>query len=231
VLAEVVGPGGLVVGLDRSPDALATARQLLDEQGLGRVDLVRADIATADPAAVAPAGLFDAAHCRYVLMHHPDPAATLRRIVALVRPGGTILVRDLVDDPTCCRCEPPLPALARGYALMFAAIGHLGGAHGVARRYRAVCRSAGIEVVEQRALVSHFDAPTLLFSVVQSVLLAMRSTLEEGRLSTDGEVASLVEELEAAKTAAFDYVQGPLMVDLLARVPAERGDGPAAAAG
>jgi hypothetical protein len=149
----------------------------------------------------------------------------LRRVAALVRPGGAILVRDLFDDPSYCRSEPPLPALARGYALLYAAVGHAGGARDVARRYRALCRDADLEVVEQRGLLSHYDAPAPLFDVLQAALLGMRPVLEAGGLSAAGEVAALADALEAAKAADFAWIHGPLMVDLFARVPAGAGAG------
>ena len=37
---------------------------------------------------------FDLAHCRAVLMHLPDPADTLGRIVAALRPGGVLLAEE-----------------------------------------------------------------------------------------------------------------------------------------
>ena len=46
-----------------------------------------------------PLGPFDAAVSRYVLHHVIDPAAFVARQVALLRPGGVLVVNDHVTDP------------------------------------------------------------------------------------------------------------------------------------
>src|SRR5688572_9387139 len=50
VLAEVVGPAGVVLGLDASAASLAHARGELDGLGLSRVRLVQADLTAVAPA-------------------------------------------------------------------------------------------------------------------------------------------------------------------------------------
>jgi SAM-dependent methyltransferase len=55
VAADLVGPDGSVVGVDRSPDALARARLRAGQRGLAQVQFVEGDIH--DPA---PGGPFDA---------------------------------------------------------------------------------------------------------------------------------------------------------------------------
>ena len=37
---------------------------------------------------------YDVAHCRYMLIHHPDPGTVLRRAYATLRPGGHILLEE-----------------------------------------------------------------------------------------------------------------------------------------
>ena len=69
VAADLVGPDGFVVGVDRSPDALARARLRAEQRGLAQVQFVEGDIH--DPA---PGGPFDAMVERLVLTWVPDPA-------------------------------------------------------------------------------------------------------------------------------------------------------------
>ena len=71
-----------VVGLDQSPEMLAEARRRLPE------DVTLID-GTADRLPFADAS-FDALTFTYLLRYVPDPAATLRELVRVVRPGGTI---------------------------------------------------------------------------------------------------------------------------------------------
>jgi len=55
VAADLVGPGGSVVGLDHSPEALARARYRAGQRGLAQVQFIEGDYY--DPA---PGGPFDA---------------------------------------------------------------------------------------------------------------------------------------------------------------------------
>ena len=100
--AELVGPSGEVVGVDRSPDALAFARSRAKERSLANVTFRENEL-----SAMAFDQLFDAAIGRYVLCFQPDPAALLRKISHLVRPGGIVLFHE--PDRKQMRSYPPVP--------------------------------------------------------------------------------------------------------------------------
>jgi SAM-dependent methyltransferase len=86
VAADLVGPDGSVVGVDRSPEALARARLRAGQRGLAQVRFVEGDIH--DPA---PGGPFDAIVERGALWLVPDPAAVLRRQATVLRAGGLVV--------------------------------------------------------------------------------------------------------------------------------------------
>jgi SAM-dependent methyltransferase len=86
VAASLVGPGGSVVGVDSSPDALARARLRAAQRGLTQVQFIEGEIH--DPA---PGGPFDAIVERLALWLVPDPAGVLRRQATVLRPGGLVV--------------------------------------------------------------------------------------------------------------------------------------------
>ena len=86
VAADLVGPDGSVVGVDRSAKGRARARLRAQQRGLAQVQFVEGDIH--DPA---PGGPFDAIVERGVLMWIPDPAEVLRRQATVLRPGGLVV--------------------------------------------------------------------------------------------------------------------------------------------
>ena len=86
VAADLVGPGGSVVGVDHSPEALARARYRAGQRGLAQVQFIEGDIH--DPA---PGGPFDAIVERVALWQLPDPAEVLRRQATVLRPGGLVV--------------------------------------------------------------------------------------------------------------------------------------------
>jgi ubiquinone/menaquinone biosynthesis C-methylase UbiE len=107
VAAELVGPDGSVVGVDRSPDALARARLRAEQRGLKQVRFVEGEIH--DPA---PGGPFDALVERLVLMWVPDPAAVLRQQATVLRPGGLVVPIE-VGDLSTIGSLPPTPYATR----------------------------------------------------------------------------------------------------------------------
>jgi demethylmenaquinone methyltransferase/2-methoxy-6-polyprenyl-1,4-benzoquinol methylase len=82
VAERLLAAGHRVTGLDQSPDMLEMARRRFGD----RVELVEAS-ATAIPF---PDASFDHLTFTYLLRYVDDPAATLRELARVVRPGGTI---------------------------------------------------------------------------------------------------------------------------------------------
>ena len=74
VAADIVGPGGHVVGIDRDAAGLELARHRADQQGCGRWITFTAS----QLDAFASEEPFDAIVGRFILMYQPDAAATLR---------------------------------------------------------------------------------------------------------------------------------------------------------
>src|SRR6516164_3839030 len=82
LLADAVGPSGLVVAIDREARAIETTRSRAETAGYRNIEAV---MATDDDIPIARA--FDAALGRYVLAHQRDPVAMIRRAAAAVRAG------------------------------------------------------------------------------------------------------------------------------------------------
>lgn len=217
-LAEVVGPGGVVVGLDASAAALQTADALLQERAIGNVQFVQGDIHAISAAALCPPGPFDLAFCRLFLFHQTDPAATLRRIAALVRPGGGIVAHEALDEVSLTGVEPPLPAYDRVWELVIAAMRHRGARTDAARRYEELCAAAGLSLVSQRG---HFvlHKPQRALAMRRAGLFSIRRTLLDGGLCAAQEVEALAGALQDADPTIIRWLSSPLMVELLARVP------------
>jgi SAM-dependent methyltransferase len=102
LLADAVGESGSVVAIDRESRAIAIARERAERAGYRQIEFrVTSDEAVPDTAA------FDAAVGRYVLSHQADPAATVRRAAAAVRPGGVVAFHEVVGYAT----NPTLPPI------------------------------------------------------------------------------------------------------------------------
>lgn len=100
--ARLVGPAGAVVGVDRSPQALAVARSRADAERLRQVEFIQGDLADLEFK-----DTFDALIGRFVLMFLPEPSAFLRRLKRHVRGGGVIAFQEM--DVAAARSVPVMP--------------------------------------------------------------------------------------------------------------------------
>jgi SAM-dependent methyltransferase len=106
IAAELVGPGGEVIGVERSAPALLLARQRSAERSLSNVSFIEGEAAD-----LRFERRFDAVVGRYVLQFQRDPSAMLRRLAELVRPGGLLVFHEI--DWSGLRSCPPVPTFDR----------------------------------------------------------------------------------------------------------------------
>jgi SAM-dependent methyltransferase len=101
--SDLVGPSGAVLGIDRSPEAIAMARRRAQTGGLARLRFEVADI-----DGFAGEERFDAVIGRLVLLYQADPVATLRRAAAHLRPNGILAFQEMCMPMMRCVPESPL---------------------------------------------------------------------------------------------------------------------------
>ena len=113
-IADVVGPGGRVIGVEPDEAARAAAHQLIAEAGVGTVE-VRPGTAT--DTGIPPASV-DVAMLRHVLGHNgPQEQEIVDHLAGLIRPGGSVYLVDV--DATALRmldADPELADLFERYA-------------------------------------------------------------------------------------------------------------------
>jgi SAM-dependent methyltransferase len=90
-LAEAVGPGGCVVGIEPTAERVEEARALVG----GRLDPGRLELRQGDGTALdMPPGSFDWIWCGDVLHHILETGAALSEFRRVVRPGGRIIIKE-----------------------------------------------------------------------------------------------------------------------------------------
>lgn len=85
LVARLVGSSGEVVGIERDSRSIARARARVAEAGLDNVTFTQSDVNQ-----IASDQPFHAVVGRFILEFLPDPAAVLRSLSQLVRPGGIL---------------------------------------------------------------------------------------------------------------------------------------------
>jgi SAM-dependent methyltransferase len=95
-LAEIVGPGGRVLALDRSPRFLQALQAALRARRLEQVSVHELDLEDAD----LPRAEADGAWCRWILAFLKWPRKLLARVAAALRPGAALVVHEYFDYGT-----------------------------------------------------------------------------------------------------------------------------------
>jgi SAM-dependent methyltransferase len=103
LLARIVGPAGLVIGIDQDASSLAAAREAAAEEKLANVRLVQADLREMDLKEPV-----DVLAGRAILMHQDDPGGTLARMTRWVRPGGIVTFQEFAIGRAGSLPEVPL---------------------------------------------------------------------------------------------------------------------------
>ena len=166
VVADMVGPGGSVVGVDRSRGALDRARVRAGQRGLGRVRFVEGDLH--EPAADGP---FDAIVERLALMWAPDPAGLLRQQATVLRPGG--LVVPIEVDVSTIRWLPDTGFTTQIRSWLVESFAKAGIAT-LGPQLRAVVQEAGLRPLGTIGIQPHFgpDDPVGIAAVVENMRVA-----------------------------------------------------------
>jgi len=114
--ARAVGPTGRVIGIDMTPEMLARARANAERLGLANVEF-RQGLIEALPVADASVDVI-LSNC--VINLAPDKGAVFREAFKTLRPGGRLVVSDMVtraELPPEVREDPTLWAACLGGAL------------------------------------------------------------------------------------------------------------------
>lgn len=98
-LAEIVGPAGKVVAIDRSKEQLEAARRKVADAGHTNVSFVEGDfLAKTD----LPKESVDFIFTRYIFVHLRDVQKALTKIKGMLKPGGVISVQEASWRKSCC---------------------------------------------------------------------------------------------------------------------------------
>lgn len=95
-LAEIVGPVGRVVAVERSARFLDMLSLRMRRGGLANVEAIEADIVDGP----LPETGADALWCRWVMCFVADPRAALRNMLSSLRPGGVAVFHEYADYET-----------------------------------------------------------------------------------------------------------------------------------
>lgn len=218
LVADLVGPAGTVVGIDRSAEAVAAARGRAEALGYGRLVFREAEAGAFEDRAP-----FDLAIGRYVLIHQADPAEMIRAAASHVRPGGAVAFHEVaLGDANQTR--PPVPLEVEAWDAVMAALTSALLHPDAGRRMVEHFQRAGLgrPCLSCETPVGAPDTP--IYAWIVQTLHSLRPQLERMGWPVPADIDTLEDRLHDAAAAAHSQVMGPAQFCGWARVPAQGRD-------
>ena len=177
-------PGAALTAIDLSAESLAAARKRAHDAGLRDVTFAQADVYTLPrPDGPLAAATFDHVFVCFVLEHLPRPAEALRRLRAMLKPGGTITV--IEGDHGSTYFHPDSPAARDAIACQVALQRNAGGDALIGRQLYPLLAEAGYRDVTVSPRMVYVDAshPELADGFIRRTFTAMIDGIREPALA------------------------------------------------
>ena len=205
LLAEIVGPSGAVVGVERDGGSIARARERVAEAGAGHVTFVQGDVAQ-----VTGLPPFDAAVGRWILMFVPEPHDVVRAAARLVRTGGTIAFHE-VSWQTCLARSAELPLTGSAVRLLVSAFARTGADVEMGYALPRVFRDAGLPEPSIHMETLLGEAAT--FGEWMALTLAsVRPHLDDASFAVVGDLRTLSARIAEEVRTADAVIAWPSMI-------------------
>ncbi|HET7462035.1 MAG TPA: methyltransferase domain-containing protein [Longimicrobium sp.] len=202
-LAERVGPGGFVHGIDRDPEMVAEAERRAAAAGVaGRVEH-RAGDACALPWEDAT---FDAVRCERLFLHLERPEQATAEMVRVTRPGGRVVVMD--TDWGTRSVDTPEVELERRIARVLAERCMANGYSG--RRLWGLLKQAGVRELDVELVPLHVDSYEL-WRLLSRMEIAFDQAVRAGVMTAD-EARRLDDSLREKDAAGTFFASTTVML-------------------
>ena len=211
-LAEIVGPAGSVLAIERSTRFLDAARERCRRRGLNNVEFRQADLMDVSLGQLG----FDASWCRWVASFVSSPAKLIDNIASALRPGGLAIFHEYSDYETF-RFMPTRPALEKFAQEVMASWRATGGEPNVARALPGLLRDAGMCVLEIHPRVRTVAPRDYAWQWPASFIEINVVRLQELGQLTQVEGAEVLREFRAAAADPQSWFTTPMFLEIIAR--------------
>jgi SAM-dependent methyltransferase len=211
--ANLVGPSGEVVGIERDSRSLARARARVAEAGLHNVSFAQCNVS--DFISDQP---FDAAVGRFILNFLPNPIAVLRSLSQLLSPGGILAFQEPSWRPIHS-ISTHLPLWSAAASLMCEILRRSGVNPDIGLALYRIFREAGLPAPAMQMEVPLGDDPEFILWIYD-MLSSLRPQIERSDLSLHslGDFTTLPARLQAEISASHGVVSWMAIVGARCRM-------------
>lgn len=201
-----------LTSIDISPESLAKAEARIAAARITTVQFQQADIFDLP----FPEASFDHVFVCFVLEHLPDPVEALRKLVTVLKPGGTLTA--IEGDHGSWYCHPHSAAAQRAVQCLIDVQASLGGDSLIGRQVYPLLCDAGLEQVQVSPRMVYVDSskPELVEGFSKNTFNAMVEGAREQALAMnlvdeatwEQGIADLYRATEADGTFCYTFFKG-----------------------
>lgn len=209
--AEIVGPDGHIVALERSPRFIEALRARAATTGLANIEAREQDVCEGFGNAFA-----DRSWCRWVLSFVADPRRTFAHIAAALKPGGIAIFHEYADY-AAWRMLPPDAEQERFRTLVMKSWRDAGGEPDIGLHLPEWVAEEGLELLEAWPLIDVVGRSDFAWQWPAAFMAINASRLAELGYVDEEEASRLATALDRAPPHAL--MATPLVLELIARKP------------
>ena len=211
-LAEIVGPSGRVVAIERSPRFLSFAREACARRGLSNVEFLEHDLMSEPPRLSG----FDATWCRWVTAFVSSPAKLVAEVASALRPEGVALFHEYAHYESW-RLAPRGAALESFVRAVVRSWRESGGEPNAALGLPRLLGEAGFSIDRLKPLVYALRPGDFMWQwPARFIEVHLSHQLEEGKVEKAW-AESVRAELREAEADPASYMITPLVMEIIAR--------------
>ena len=211
-LAELVGPTGEIVAIERSARFLEFAKKACAARGLSNVRFRQADLMEESLGNLE----VDATWCRWVASFVSSPEKLVNTIAGALRPGGVAIFHEYIDYRTW-RLAPRRPAIESFVNEVVASWRATGGEPDVALNFPTLVRAAGLRIVEAHPRILTLSPRDYAWQWPASFIeINLARLLELGRVDAAWTEA-VRREFHEAELDPMTLLNTPLFLEIIAQ--------------
>lgn len=206
LIADIVGPSGSVVAIDRDEQMLAAAKTRLESRGAQNVCFVCADLLAA-PEFLGDIDLasVDVIAGRRVLMYLNEPETVIAGLLPWLRPGGLVVFEE-ADSTLGPGVVSKMPAHEQATAWLDEMLSAEGVDRSMGFHLPAIYIKAGLEVGRIRA-EAVIDGQGDQYTIGELIKL-LQPRLESAGIATSASIESLVAKIETEIDGSQIFISG-----------------------
>jgi SAM-dependent methyltransferase len=210
-LAEMTGPSGRVVAIDKSPRFLDALRSNAIRRNLTNIDVVSADL---DDDAL-PEVQADGVWIRWVFAFVRRPKDLLARIARMLKPGGTIVVHEYFDYSTW-RLAPRTEVFEEFVAGVMASWRDSGGEPDIGLDLPRWMSELGLRVTRRHPIIDVIAPSSFIWEWPKTFIeVGLARLVDLGRMTAD-QAKNVREEVASRAAEPHTLMITPAVMEIIA---------------